>query len=81
MNIWQCDRPGCDRVCYGVGGAAGLRAVGWYFTPGMRDNCYCPAHRPDGIPCTENEATQSCSWCAAEKEAKAWQAIIAEVAS
>lgn len=44
MNVWQCDAY-CDREAMGVGGAVGLRAVGWQVTftsngPLLR----CPAH-------------------------------------
>lgn len=30
MNRWKCQAAGCQSVCMGVGGAVGLRALGWY---------------------------------------------------
>jgi hypothetical protein len=75
MNRWQCDHPGCDRECVGVGGAIGLRAIGWWFT--YAGPVYCPQHRPDAVPCVETELHDACQLCAAEQEAKRWQKSMA----
>lgn len=49
MNGWQCEYPGCPYKCVGVNGAMGLRAIGWYFVPGLTNNCFCPYHHPKGM--------------------------------
>jgi hypothetical protein len=83
VNRWDCDEPGCKSSCVGTGGAIGLRAIGWYFVPGMRNNCYCPRHRPDraskpiGEPDPHDgwvgmhgpDAPYPCSMCSADREA------------
>lgn len=51
MNIWDCQHPGCSRVAYGVGGAVGLRAIGWYFKIGPV--ILCPQHHPAGPAAAE----------------------------
>lgn len=46
MNLWQCD-AGCDREAVGVGGAVGLRAIGWqviFTSDGRGPLLRCPAH-------------------------------------
>ena len=78
MNVWECDAKDCDSKCIGVGGAIGLRAIGWYFVPGWRDNCFCPRHRPDKIPCDdqytpEDKRQAECALCCGEHEARRWQ--------
>jgi hypothetical protein len=73
MNVWRCDALTCGRECVGVGGAVGLRAIGWYFTYG--GPIFCPAHRPDPVKCLESDQ-ESCELCAGEIEADLWQAII-----
>lgn len=54
MNEWQCDEGGCMSKAVGVGGAIGLRAIGWYFKRGQHDKhgpvILCPLHRADGRP-------------------------------
>lgn len=57
MNRWTCDRPDCQTVAVGVGGAVGLRAIGWFFESGPR--LFCPAHRPDAVG-------DDCSHCIAD---------------
>jgi len=47
MNLWECDHPGCKCTAVGVGGAIGLRAIGWYFKRGPIIRC--PNHRPDKL--------------------------------
>lgn len=81
MNVWTCDKPGCESRCVGTGGAIGLRAIGWYFVPGWRDNCFCPHHRPDPSPTSYGDmhgedAPLPCSDCAADREADYLQAAI-----
>jgi len=81
MNLWECAHPGCKSTATGSGGAIGLRAIGWYFRPGssMADNfLFCPAHRPDPIPCCDrytpdDEKRDICPTCAGEGEASYWQ--------
>jgi hypothetical protein len=75
MNLWKCDWQGCSRTCVGTGGAIGLRAIGWYFVPGFRDSCFCPAHRPDPVECLESDR-DSCPECAGELESDRWQGLI-----
>jgi hypothetical protein len=76
VNKWDCDAPGCDYSVCGLGGAIGLRAIGWYFMPGYGPRLYCPRHRhlaeepmidPHGKPCT---------MCRGETEANIIQAAI-----
>lgn len=81
MNLWECDHSGCTLTCVGVGGAVGLRAIGWWFEPGPR--LLCPQHRPDFVPChQENRLPQDgpgpaeCRLCVAESEARLWQNFI-----
>lgn len=64
MNRWHCQQNGCDQIANGVGGAIGLRAIGWYFRPPvlwwgvMRTSpiLYCPRHHPDGIRSADRQA-------------------------
>ena len=83
MNLWQCDfrdeHGRCDNECVGVGGAIGLRAIGWYFRVGH--GLFCPVHRPDGIDgkgkyleCRKKK----CPQCKATKIAEKWQSRIEE---
>lgn len=76
MNLWECSRHDCNRKAVGVGGALGLRAIGWHFT--MGGPLLCPVHRPDPIPCSDNDenAGKSCSRCAAEASANAAQELL-----
>jgi hypothetical protein len=79
MNLWECDHDGCDSTAVGVGGAAGLLAIGWCFQPGP--TLLCPAHRPDKIPCDDaftEIAGQPCGLCKAEDVAEHWQNQINE---
>lgn len=51
MNKWECAATHCDRHVVGLGGAVGLRAIGWYFERGTSEpltgaTVYCPAHHP-----------------------------------
>ena len=53
LNVWECqhrgafaDFQGCERRAYGLGGAVGLRAIGWYYQPGPE--IFCPEHHPLG---------------------------------
>jgi hypothetical protein len=78
VNLWECQHPGCKSTASGCGGAAGLIAIGWYFTPGYA--LFCPFHRPDPQTCEENPKDRPdprpCSLCRAENVADAWQAQI-----
>jgi len=73
VNRWVCGHHGCESSAVGVGGAIGLRAIGWYFRKGPIT--LCPAHRPDGtldrveLHDKETDAGDLCSHCAAEIEA------------
>ena len=53
MNAWRCEHPGCTNSCVGLGGAIGLRAIGWYFYPvkslGEPFQLFCPIHRPEEL--------------------------------
>ncbi len=85
MNAWKCERDGCDAVAVGIGGAVGLRAIGWYFEP--RHGLFCPVHRPDGstkrpsrrlvcdLPCNK---TGPCPSCKAQEEADRLQYTIVQ---
>lgn len=80
MNRWQCDRHGCRTEAVGVGGAVGLRAVGWYYhREDVDTQCvlFCPAHRPDPMPCQqEPPAPDLCEPCSGEIQARALQALM-----
>ncbi len=54
MNLWECDTRGCPSTAVGIGGALGLRAIGWAVTVGGKDpRLQCPA-------CA---GTKSCEHC------------------
>lgn len=76
---WTCDHEGCKSVAVGSGGAIGLRAIGWHFVRG--GSVKCPAHRPDPMPCKDNDtnAGKPCSTCRGEAEADHWQELIESV--
>ena len=72
MNRWECQFANCGRTVVGVGGAIGLRAIGWWFALGPE--IFCPEHYPVKIPCHGGgEYEGFCSLCAAEDQAKAIQ--------
>ncbi len=75
MNRWECDYIGCDRSVVAVGGAIGLRAIGWSYAPGARIRC--PQHREDRVPCRErgNEGVP-CALCAATEDAEEIQTVL-----
>jgi hypothetical protein len=81
MNEWQCGFPGCKMLAHGVGGAIGLRAIGWEFIPGtlrpLRAGIpICPYHRSDlpGIQCRHIPETPiPCKFCAAIADAERLQ--------
>ena len=85
MNRWDCDVRGCNSSAVGMGGAIGLRAIGWYFVPG--GPLRCPSHRPDVMPCRdaltlrdatpEFPAPEACPLCRAGLEAAELQELIA----
>ncbi len=79
LNKWDCHYPGCGSTAVGVGGALGLRAIGWYFTPGP--TLYCPLHRPDPseVKSETCETKGPCGECRADYEADVFQAHIATV--
>lgn len=61
MNRWDCTHADClTGVAIGVGGAAGLRAIGWHFEPSYSFpwRLYCPAHHPRGIDAARKQAAQ-----------------------
>lgn len=69
LNFWQCDHPGCTVTATGAGGAFGLLAIGWWFLLGSK--LFCPAHRPDPVPCRDDGDNRGkpCSTCAGDAEA------------
>lgn len=85
MNLWQCDfrdedGARCPCIAEGVGGAVGLRAIGWYFVPGPVT--FCPLHRPDAVgPCrrvgADERGPKPCSSCTGTEEALKYQRAIA----
>lgn len=76
MNTWGCKHSGCKATASGVGGAMGLRAIGWFFDRGSQ-TLLCPEHRTDRIPCrTEGHTEQPCALCAGVREASLIQRII-----
>lgn len=56
MNLWQCQSPKCLNEAKGVSGAAGLRAIGWFFECGPV--IYCPYHHPYGIEAALEQAAR-----------------------
>jgi len=77
MNLWECSEPGCKNTAHGVGGALGLRAVGWHFTIGGR--LLCPVHTPELAPCTRGDGEfmgRPCAQCAANLQADALQELL-----
>ena len=75
LNLWRCGAPDCDSTAVGVGGAIGLRAIGWWFEGGAEP--LCPSHRPDGTLSRRQDmrcdVQGPCGHCAAEKEADRFQ--------
>lgn len=49
MNRWECEHPGCNSRADGVGGAVGLRAVGWFVEVGRNFRLLCPWHWPEDM--------------------------------
>jgi len=85
MNLWECEHPGCKATASGIGGAIGLRAIGWYFQRGPR--LLCPHHRPDGSkkrnPAYKGTSVRckkrgNCGYCKAEEEADKLQYVVAQ---
>lgn len=78
MNKWICKHPECNNSAIGVGSAIGLTAIGWYFIPG--GDILCPAHRPDGITCSDPDGTDypdgKCPFCKAQSETEKIQSMI-----
>lgn len=63
MNVWECEHPSCIRSCVGVGGAIGLRSIGWFFEKGdlsfgivKEPKILCPLHHPEGIEKAREQA-------------------------
>ncbi len=79
LNRWKCEGrflsgEKCDATAIGVGGAIGLRAIGWYFEKG---GCiFCPLHRPDSITGVGDCVLADCSMCKAKQEAAHYQQMI-----
>lgn len=79
INKWECEKDGCVITACGLGGAIGLRAIGWWVQFGNgAPNLYCPGHRPDKIMCKEDPANE-CSVCAADAEADKWQVLMKQM--
>ena len=76
MNKWECEHPGCTSAAVGVGGAVGLRAIGWWFELGP--TLFCPVHRPTPILCRDegDNRGKPCGQCAGEEEANLIQHAI-----
>lgn len=79
MNKWECGTPDCNSVAVGVGGALGLRAIGWWFEKGAKP--LCPGHRPDPTECRTGDVPCGrkgpCPSCKAEMEANVLQYVLA----
>lgn len=76
MNLWSCANPACNRTVVGLGGAIGLRAIGWQVSfGGSHPQIYCPEHRLDPMSCI-NTNRMPCTICTAEKTASAIQETI-----
>jgi len=84
-NAWRCGHPRCRTRASGIGDPKGLRALGWQVKHGsgrQPTTVLCPLHRTDRTPCTDpfshgvGSLDATCSLCAAEREAKGWQAWI-----
>lgn len=88
VNKWNCAHPGCTYHCVGMGGAVGLRAIGWFVAIRAETRqpplILCPAHRADvpAIPCkdvcTETltqavRETLSCHSCAVNAVTRLYQ--------
>lgn len=58
MNKWECEKQRCPAIAIGVGGARGLRAVGWFVSHRLGGGplLLCPAHHPDGLRHAEEQA-------------------------
>jgi hypothetical protein len=76
MNRWDCEHPGCDYFVCGLGGAIGLRAIGWYFVPGYRNNLFCPRHWPEDADGMADPHGKPCKMRRPETEATVIQAQI-----
>lgn len=85
MNLWECDERGCKITATGMGGAIGLRAIGWQaeINPGAMMTLRCPGHRTDayrdqiyGPGHAEPAAGEKCAQCTGDYEAGAWQSLI-----
>lgn len=79
MSKWECAHPGCHISAVGVGGAHGLRFIGWFVQ--LRYSAYplilCPAHRPDPVPRRRDDcADPLCSLCRAEQDARMLQSTL-----
>lgn len=58
MNRWACMHAKCGVVALGVGGAMGLRAIGWsVFSTASGPVTVCPAHHPQGHDEAQRQAT------------------------
>lgn len=79
MNLWECDFPGCKSKSVGVGGAIGLRAIGWYFKIGK--GLFCPNHIPYPTEICKDygDVHGKCPYCTAEKWASNLQKLIEEI--
>lgn len=83
MNLWECEGreatgERCARSCVGLGGAIGLRAIGWQFTIG--GEVLCPLHRSLTTPCTEvgDNHGKPCGPCAGGQISAALQALMVD---
>jgi len=79
MNLWKCGSDVCKLQAVGVGGAIGLRAIGWE----VRLNCFgapvtlCPKHRLAARECEyDDDSIPPCSTCTGKYEADRLQKII-----
>lgn len=87
-NRWDCDYPGCTEYVVGLGGAIGLRAIGWYFKPAgtrqgghpLEPSIACPRHRFDAErhgPNLRHPKETLCGICPGQRDADRFQALIA----
>ena len=82
MNLWECGHKGCKHTAVGVGGAVGLRAIGWYikFTAAVDGSMLgpgvlCPLHSLETVACMRDHSKGAqCGTCASTVRAHRLQA-------
>ena len=61
MNLWECSFRGCSNRAVGTGGAAGLRAIGWWVEEWQEEgpDLLCPAHLASHLSKHVDDHTQT----------------------